>query len=61
MNSTRLNNFQHQGSTPFNNFQPAIQRLSINTKVTGINSLIFPAQSARYSLTQLIRIDLNWR
>ena len=61
MNSTRLNNFQHDGSTSFNWFQPAIQRLSMLRKVIAINSPIFPPQLARYSLTQLICIGLNWR
>ncbi len=61
MNSTRLNIFQQPGSTLFNRFQPAIQRLSILNKVIAINSPVFPAQLARYSLTLFILPGLNWR
>jgi len=61
MNSTRLNIFRHEGSTPFNAFQPAIQRLSMFNKVIAINSPVFPAQLARYSLTLFILHGLNWR
>ena len=61
MNSTPLNNFQHHGSTPFNRIQPAIQRLSMLEKVIAINSPIFPAQLARYSLTPPSLARLNWQ